>query len=147
MAARPYCSSGNCGSHLHHLFYRRLHRTDIAMWHTRNSRTSIESADTDYRRLSFEYKLFTVTVYKRNYRNPPIRSLFHQEFLPGLEVVVDTLLLFTLPQLKESIFSLMARFQPFRQHRQMTRRSCHRSRQRRMKIWTPLECPISLEPY
>ena len=44
--------------------------------YARESRTSIGSVDMVYRRLSFENELFTARVYKRNYRNPQIRSLF-----------------------------------------------------------------------
>ena len=43
--------------------------------YNRESYISLESTDLVYRRLSFENELFTASVYKRNYRNPLIRSL------------------------------------------------------------------------
>ena len=46
---------------------------------SQGSQISLESADSVYRRLSFEDDLFTAAVYKRNYRNPLIDSLFKQK--------------------------------------------------------------------
>ncbi|KAL2048765.1 hypothetical protein ABVK25_010947 [Lepraria finkii] len=51
----------------------------------RDSRISIESGELVYRRLSFEDELFTARVYKRNYRNAKMRSLFRSKSRTGIE--------------------------------------------------------------
>ncbi|KAK3169630.1 hypothetical protein OEA41_009014 [Lepraria neglecta] len=51
----------------------------------RDSRISIESGELVYRPLSFEDELFTARVYKRNYRNAKMRSLFRSKSRTGIE--------------------------------------------------------------
>ena len=51
----------------------------------RESRISIESSELVYRRLSFEDDLFTARVYKRNYRNGLIDSLFRSRSQHGIQ--------------------------------------------------------------